>query len=143
MQKALFEGLVTDENGNPAGVAYVGTDPTYVVEEDGFKYHVDARRVDEQVLDFFREQVEENQGLVSDGMMKMMGKDDLFSKAAVDASLRNMDKNFNALFEQGIPEQARMYLGMLGFHVIINRQGDVVHLDMPSAVDDGSAGGEI
>lgn len=143
MQKALFEGLVTDENGNPAVVAYVGTDPTYVVEEDGFKYHVDARHVDEQVLGFFREQVAENQGLVSDGMMKMLGKDDLFSKAAVDSSLRNIDKNFDALFEQGIPEQARMYLGMLGFHVIINRQGDVIHLDMPSAVDDGSTGGDI
>jgi hypothetical protein len=143
MQKALFEGLVTDEKGNPAAVAYVGTDPTYVVEEDGFQYHIDARHVDEQVLSFFREQVEENKGLVSDGMLKMLGKDDLFSKAAVDTSLRNIDKNFDALFEQGIPEQARMYLGMLGFHVQINRQGDVIHLDMPSAVDDGSADGSV
>jgi hypothetical protein len=143
MQKALFEGLVTDESGNPVTVAYVGTDPTYVVDEDGFKYHVDARYVDEQVLSFFREQVEGNKGLVSDGMLKMMGKDDLFSKAAVDASLRNLDKNFDALFEQGIPEQARMYLGMLGFHVVINRQGEVTHLDMPSAVDGGNDGGEI
>ena len=142
MQKALFEGLVSDENGRQSEVAYVGTDPTYVVEEDGFKYHVDARHVDEQVLDFFRQQVQENKGLVSDGMLKMMGKDDLFTKAAVDNSLRNMDKNFDTLFEQGIPEQARMYLGMLGFHVIINRQGDVVRLDMPSAVDNGD-GGEV
>ncbi len=136
MQKALFEGLVADEQGNPASVAYVGTDPTYVVEEDGFQYHVDARHVDEQVLDFFRQQVEQNKGLVSDGILKMMGKDDLFSKAAVDNTLNNLDKNFGQLYEQGIPEQARMYLGMLGFHVIINRQGDIVRLDMPTATDD-------
>jgi hypothetical protein len=142
MEKALFEGLVADEAGNAVSVAYVGEDPTYVVVEDGFKYHVDAHRVDEQVLDFFKAQVEGNKGLVSDGVLKMMGKDDLFSKAAVDNSLRNMDQNFAALFTQGIPEQARMYLGMLGFRVIINRQGEVVRMDMPSAPDD-SAGGEL
>ncbi|MCL5998437.1 MAG: hypothetical protein M1546_20645 [Chloroflexi bacterium] len=136
MRKALFEGLVTDESGNAVDVAYIGEDPTYVVTEDGFKYHVDAQRVDEQVLDVFRQQVSENQNLVSDGMLKMMGKDDLFTKAAVDSSLRNMDKNFATLFEQGIPEQARMYLGMLGFRVVINRQGDVVKMDMPSATDE-------
>ena len=136
MSKALFDGLVTDENGNPAPVSFVGTDPTYVVDEDGFQYHVDARHVDEQVLAFFRQQVEQNKGMVSDGMLKMMGRDDLFTKVAVDNSLNNLDKNLEQLYEQGIPEQARMYLGMLGFHVIINRQGDVVRLEMPSAIDD-------
>ncbi len=136
MFKALFEGLVTDEAGNTAEVAYVGTDPTYVVQEDGFSYHVDSRHVDEQVLMFFKRQVEGNKDLVSDGILKMMGKEDLFTKVAVDSTLTNLDRNFRQLFEQGIPEQARMYLGMLGFHVIINRQGEVVRLDMPSAVDD-------
>jgi hypothetical protein len=140
MRKALFEGLVSDETGNPVNTAYVGEDPTYVVTEDGFNYHVDAQRVDEQVLDVFRQQVAENKDLVSDGMMKMMGKDDLFTKAAVESSLRNVGKNFAALFEQGIPEQARAYLGMLGFHVVINRHGDVVHMDMPSATDDDGGG---
>ena len=141
MEKALFDGLVSDEAGNPVEVAYIGDEPTYVVVEDGFRYHVDAHHVDEQVLDFFKQQVEENKGLVGDGVLKMMGKDDLFSKAAVDNSLRNIDKNFAMLFEQGIPEQARMYLGMLGFKVVINRQGDVVKMDLPSAVDDDSGEG--
>jgi hypothetical protein len=136
MRKALFEGLVTDETGAALGVEYVGEDPTYVVVEDGFNYHVDAQHVDEQVLDVFRQQVSENEDLVSDGVMKMMGKDDLFTKAAVDNTLRNIGKNFATLFEQGIPEQTRMYLGMLGFRIVINRQGELVRLDMPSAVDD-------
>ena len=47
-------------------------------------------------------------------VLKMMGKEDLFSKAAVDNSLRNVDKTFAQLFQQGIPEQGRMLLGMLG-----------------------------
>lgn len=135
MNKALFEGLVSSEFGNAAPVAYVGEEPTYVITEDGFDYHVDARKVDEQVLDFFRQQVQENKGMVSDGMLKMMGKDDLFSKAAVDNSLRNVDKSFAQLFTQGIPEQGRMLLGMLGFKVVINRHGDILRLDMPSEID--------
>ena len=132
MRKAIFEGLVVDESGNPVAAAYVGDEPTYVVIEDGFNYHVDAQHVDEQVLAFFRQQVDQNKDIVSDGMLKMMGKTDLFSKAAVDSSLRNIDKNFAQLMEQGIPEQGRMYLGMLGMRIVINRQGDVVHMDMPT-----------
>jgi hypothetical protein len=139
MQKALFEGLVSDENGNAVGVAYVGEDPTYVVWEDGFKYHVDSRPVDEAVLAVFRDQVKQNEDLVSDSVMKMMGKDDLFTKAAVSSTVKNLDKNFAQLFETGIPEQARQYLGMLGFRVVINRHGDVVNVNMPSSpIDDDS-----
>ena len=138
MNKALFEGLVSDERGNALPVAYVGEEPTYVYTEEGFNYHVDARRVDQQVLDALSEQISQNQDLVSQGMLKFLGKDDLFTKAAVDNSIRNMDKNIPTLFEQGIPEQTRAYLGMLGFHIVINRHGDVIDLDMPAAaVDDG------
>jgi hypothetical protein len=129
--------LVSDERDNAVGVGYVGDEPVYVVIEDGFKYHVDARKVDEQVLQVFREQVEQNQDLVSDGVMKMMGKDDLFTKAAVSNTIRNFDKNIAQIFETGIPEQARQYLGMLGFRIVINRHGDLVNLKMPSApIDD-------
>ena len=135
LRKALFGGLVSDESGNSVSVAYVGEEPTYVVTEDGFAYHVDAQTVDEQVLEFFRQQVNQNQGMVSDGMLKMMGKDDLFSKAAVDNALHNVDKTFESLFQQGIPEQGRMLLGMLGFKIVINRHGDIVKLDMPAEID--------
>jgi hypothetical protein len=137
MSKALFEGLVFDEVGNVTPVAFVGGEPTYVVIEDGFHFHVDARSVDDQVLDFMRKQVDGNRGLVSDGVLKMMGKDDLFTKAAVDSNLNNLDKNFAMLFEQGIPEQARQYLGMLGFRITINRRGEIIKLDDPTATDSG------
>ncbi len=139
--KALFEGLVSDEQGNAVAVGYVGGEPTYVVLEDGFNYHVDSHGVDEQVLRVFREQLDANKDLVSDGMLKMLGKDDLFTKVAIDNSLKNVDANFAKLFEQGIPEQARMYLGMLGFRVVINRHGGLVNLNMPSAPIDDSGDG--
>ena len=125
MAQALFEGLVFDENDQPANVAFVGNEPTYIIVEDGFKYHVDARIVDEQVLQMFREQVENNKDSVSSGLMKMMGKDDLFTKASIDTSIRNMDRQIEQVFENGIPEQSRAYLGMLGFRIVINHRSNI------------------
>jgi hypothetical protein len=49
----------------------------------------------------------------------------------VDAQLRNLDQHFERLFEVGIPEPVRQYLGMLGFSITIDRHGDVVDLTMP------------
>ena len=51
---AMFAGLVFDEAGNPADVAYVGEDACYVVDEDDFRRHIDAAQVDRAVLRFFR-----------------------------------------------------------------------------------------
>jgi hypothetical protein len=137
MTKALFEGLVFDEHNNALPVSYVGNDPTYVIVEDGFKYHVDAQTVDDQVLNAMREQIDQNPDLVGEGMMKMMGKDDLFTKAAVSAAIKNLDKNFVQLKQTGIPTASRQYLGMMGFRVVINRHGDVIDFNMPGiAVDD-------
>lgn len=134
MASALFEGLVFDEAGAPAPVAYVGEDPTYVVKEDGFKYHVDARGVDQQVLDVFAAQMRQNEGRVSEAILKMMGKDDLFTKASVDAQLKHIDRQFEQLYAHGLPEQARQYLGMMGFRIVINRRGELIDLNLPSAV---------
>ena len=137
MSKALFEGLVIDENENAVGVAFVGDEPTYVVVEDGFKYHVDARVVDDQVMQMFIQQMQSNSSEVSQGMLKLMGKDDLFTKASVDNQIRNFDKNLDQLYAAGIPEQSRAYLGMMGFKIIINRHGEIVRLNLPAGSDEG------
>jgi hypothetical protein len=47
-----------------------------------------------------------------------------------------MDAQFEALLEQGLPEEARAWLGMIGFRVVINIHGDVVRIEQPSAPDD-------
>jgi hypothetical protein len=65
-------------------------------------------------------------------MLQMLGKDDLFTKAMVDASIENMDQ----VIETGLPEDARTWLGMLGFRVVINRHGEVQELDMPEQYDE-------
>ena len=136
MSKAVFEGLIFDTGDNPVAISQVGADATYVVIEDGFAYHVDAHRVDEQVMARFAGQVQENRDLIGEGMMKMLGKDDLFTKVSVDRALKNFSKQAAKIYETGIPQETRAYLGMLGFRIIIDRHGDVQRIDMPTQASD-------
>jgi hypothetical protein len=126
-RSALFSGLIQDENGNPVDAVMVGDVPNYVVEDDGFRRHVESEGVDRQVIELLREQFMAHRELATEAMLQMMGKDDLFTKAMIDASIQNMDK----VLAQGLPDGARAWLGMLGFRVVINTHGDVVRLDMP------------
>lgn len=133
-RQALFAGLVYDERDRLLDVSYVGQDAYYVVDDNGFLRHVDAEEVDRQVLGVFIEQLQDNKELAVEQALKFIGRDDLFTKAALDASMRNID--MNQIIEQGIPEQARNMLGMLGFRIIINLHGEVVGLDQPAISDD-------
>ena len=45
--------------------------------------------------------------------MRMLGQDDLFTKAMIDSSLNNMDEHFTRLIAQGLPDEARAYLRLL------------------------------
>jgi len=133
---AMFEGLVFDESGAAATVAMVGPDACYVVWDDDFKRYVDAGTVDVQVLRFMREQVEGQRDAAVDAMLQMMGKDDLFTKAAVESSMNNMEQ---AVGSQ-IPPEARQYMGMLGFRIVVDFHGNVVDISMPGM--DGAGEGE-
>jgi hypothetical protein len=131
---AMFSGLVFDENGNPVDVKYVGQAACYVIDDDGFLRHIDAEKVDRQVLGFMREQVDEHRDIAVEQMMQMMGQDDLFTKAALEKSIDQMEDAVG----QPIPEQARQYLGMLGFRIVIDTDGTIIDLDMPAgAIDEG------
>ena len=133
-RQTMFSGLVYDENENLVETAVVGPDAFYVIDDNGFKRHIDSEVVDRQVLGFFLEQLEDNKELAVEQMLNMMGKDDLFTKAAIDASLRNV--NMDEIIAQGVPEQARNMLGMLGFRITINLHGEVIKLDQPSIPDE-------
>jgi hypothetical protein len=135
-QRALFEGLVVNLQDQPVSVAEVGGAAQYVVSDGGFNFHVDAEAVDRTVLSRLREQILSNKEAVSEGAMKMMGQEDLFTKAMIDSSLNNMDANFTRLIEQGFPEGARAYLGMLGFRIVINYHGEVIRIDEPGLASD-------
>ena len=130
--KALFAGLVVDEIGQPLEVASIGDDVQYVIDDEGFRRHIDAESVDRQVLAYLQEQIEANKGAVEEGIMKMMGSEDIFTKAAIDKSLQNMDQ----VLKQGIPDDARQMLGMMGFRIVVNYHGEVVRIDQPAAPDD-------
>lgn len=127
LRTALFAGLVQDEEGNPVDVAMVGDVPNYVVNDAGFRRHVESEAVDRQVITMLRDQFMAHKEIATEAMLQMLGKDDLFTKAMIDSSIQNMDQ----VLEQGLPEDARAWLGMLGFRVIINTHGELVELDMP------------
>jgi len=124
---ALFQGLVRDEDGNPVDVVMVGSTPNYVIEDAGFRRHVEAEAVDRRVIELLREQFMAHREIATEAMLQMLGKDDLFTKAMIDASIKNMDQ----VIEHGLPDDARAWLGMLGFRVILDRHGEVINLDMP------------
>lgn len=127
---ALFAGLVYDEQDNPVEITHVGGEAHYVVDDAGFHRHVYSEDVDRQVLEVLVQQLEDNKDMAVEQALNFLGKDDLFTKAAVDASMRNV--NIDEILKQGIPAQARDMMGMVGFRIIINYHGEVVRIDQPA-----------
>ena len=127
----LFEGLISDEDGRPVGVTYVGDEPCYVVDDQGFRRHIPSVQVDRQVMDQMRELIEGHEDAISQEAAKLLGQDDIFSIAMLASQLKQMDSQFDALLKTGIPEEARAYLGMAGFQVVINIHGEVVEVRQP------------
>ena len=133
LRQPLFAGLVVDENDRVAGSALVGEEPFYVVDDAGFRRHIPAAQVDRQILQRMQEMMKGSEGLISEQTAKMLGQEDIFTKALIEQQLKNMDQQFDALMQQGIPEEGRAYLGMLGFKVVINLHGEIVRMEQPSA----------
>jgi hypothetical protein len=134
--QAVFSGLVYDEEGEPVGDTFIGTEPHYVIMDGDFKRHVAAEEVDRQVIAWLQKQAEANKDLVSQNVMTMLGQDDLFTKAMIDSSINRMGE----IMQQGLPSDARMMLGMLGFRIIVNIHGEVVDLKMPAQELPGEEG---
>lgn len=125
-----------DENGKPAESAFIGSEPAYVVDDDGFRRHIPAEQVDRAVLNQMAEMMKGSEDLLSAETAKMLGQDDPFSKAMIEQQLKNIDKQFDAIMQTGLPEDMRAYLGMMGFKVIINYHGDVLRVEQPGASSD-------
>lgn len=136
-QKAVFEGLVRGEDDKPLDVRYVGGEACYVVNDDGFMRHISSEQVDRQVLGEMRKQIEGNQDVITEQTAKMTGQEDIFSRAAIQNQLMNIDKQLDTLMQTGIPAEARAYLAMVGFKVIINVHGELMKIEQPSGPDDG------
>ena len=135
-RQPLFAGLVFDEFGNPAEPALVGDEPCYVVDDAGFRRHIPSEQVDRQVLDQMAEMMKGSDDFLSDQTAKMLGQEDVFTKAAIQQQLKNIDKQFDHLLQLGLPEDVRNYLGMMGFKIIINVHGQVVRVEQPGIAPD-------
>jgi hypothetical protein len=130
-RQALFAGLVVDEFDNPVSVAFVGDEPCYVVNDAGFLRHIPSEQVDRQVLEHMLELIEGHEGIISEQAAKMLGQEDIFTKAMLENQLKNIDKQFDSLLNTGIPEEGRAYMGLMGFRVKVNVHGEVVEITQP------------
>jgi hypothetical protein len=137
-KQPLFAGLIFDEFDRPAETALVGDEPCYVVDDAGFRRHIPAEQVDRQVLAHIAELMKGSEDLISKETAKMLGQEDVFTKAAIEQQLKNIDKQFDLLMQMGLPEDVRAYLGMMGFKVVINLHGEVIQIHQPGiATDEG------
>jgi hypothetical protein len=132
--KVLFDGLVVDEFNRPVTVTYVGAEPCYVVDDDGFFRHIPSEQVDRQVLKFMKDFITGHEDLITDQTAQMLGQEDIFTKASIANQLKNIDQQFDMLFQIGLPEEQRAYLGMMGFKVRINVHGEVLEVEQPGMI---------
>ena len=130
--QALFAGLVIDENNWPLDVAMIGGEAAYVIDDDGFRCHIDAAQIDRQVLTILQNQIKANKDAVEQGIMKVVGSDDLFTKAAINQTIENFDQ----VLERGLPQDALQWLGLMGFRIVVNLHGEVIKLDQPGTIDE-------
>lgn len=140
--KAVFQGLVFDEFDRPAEVVYVGSEACYVVDDNGFRRHIPSEQVDRQVLELMLQSIEGHEDLVTEQAAKMLGQDDIFSRAMIAAQIKNIDRQFETLLNTGLPEELRAYLGMMGFRIVINIHGEVIEFEQPGAIADDDSGDE-
>ena len=135
-RQPLFAGLVVDEADRRVDTAYVGDEPCYVVDDYGFHRHIPAGQVDRVVLSQIAGLMKGSEDILSEQTAKMLGQEDVFTKAAIEQQLKNIDKQFEQLMEVGIPEDMRQYLGMVGFKIVINVHGEVLKVEQPGTAGD-------
>ncbi len=142
MSQPLFAGLIVDEYGKPVETGVVGGEPMYVVNDYGFRRHIPSEQVDRQVLRLMAEQIKGNEDLLSEQTAKMLGQDDIFSRAMIENHLKNIDQQLDQVLNTGIPEEGRAYMGMMGFRIVINVHGEVINVEQPGMIapDEGDEG---
>lgn len=137
-RKAIFAGLVFDEQDSPVGVAYVGDEPCYVINDYGFRRHIPSEQVDRQVLEQMTQLIEGHEDMISEQTAKLLGQDDIFSRALIESQLKNIDKQVENLYSIGIPEETRAYMGMMGFRIKINVHGEIIEIEQAGMIDPDS-----
>lgn len=132
MKRALFGGLVFDTSDQPLVVTWVGDDPSYVLDDNGFLRHIPAEDVDRQVWDAITAGISGNEEFLSEQTAKLLGQEDIFSIAVIRQQIENSDDQFEKLRNTGLPQDMLNYLGMTGFRIVVDFHGDVVEIRQPA-----------
>jgi len=132
VKRALFGGLVFDTSDQPLVVTWVGDDPSYVLEDNGFLRHIPAEDVDRQVWDAITAGISGNEEFLSEQTAKLLGQEDIFSIAVIRQQIENSDDQFEKLRNTGLPQDMLNYLGMTGFRIVVDFHGDVVEIRQPA-----------
>ena len=135
-KQAVFKGLVFDERDRPVEVVYIGDEPCYMVDDDGFRRHISSEDIDRQVFQAMADMIAGHEDLLSKQTARMIGSEDPFSLAMIESQLKNIDQQLDNLLQTGIPEDARLYLGMAGFKIIIDIHGNVIEVTQPGLTED-------
>jgi len=128
-RRALFADLVFNEADQPVKVVYIGGVPHYAVPDEDFLRHVEAEYVDRQIVKLMQERIMAMRDVITEGVVHMLGEEDLFTRASIEHAIENMDR----ILEPGSVDvdELRTALWMTKFRVTVDVHGDVVHLDIP------------
>jgi len=129
-QTPLFADLVFNEEGQRAHVVSIGGEPFYAVPEDDFLRHVEAAYVDRQIVQALQKRLREHKEIVTEGAIRMLGEEDLFTRASINHAIENLDH----ILEPGAvdPDELRTALWMAGFRAVVDVHGDLVRLETPA-----------
>jgi hypothetical protein len=128
-RRALFADLVFNEEGLPARAVYVGQTPHYAVPDGDFLRHVEAMYVDRQIVGMIKERIMAIRDIVTEGVIHMLGQEDLFTRASIEHAIENMDRVLDS--DNVDVDELRTALWMTGFRATVDVHGDVVHLEVP------------
>jgi hypothetical protein len=134
IRRALFADLVFNEEGQPARVVTIGDVPHYAVPDRDFLRHVEAEYVDRQIVTAIQERVLAMRDVVTEGLVHMLGEEDLFTRPSIEHAIEHMDR----ILEPGAVDvdELRTALWMTGFRATVDVHGELVHLELPG-LDDG------
>ncbi len=129
VQRPLFADLVFSEDGEVVRAVDIGGVPHYAIPHAGFLRHVEAAYVDRQIVGLLKERFLAMRDMIAEGVVHLLGRDDLFTRASIDHAIGNMDR----LLESGSVDvdELRTALWMMKFRVTVDVHGDVVELVVP------------
>ena len=128
-RRPLFADLVFNEEGQLVQVADIGVVAHYAVPDGDFLRHVEADSVDRQIVAVLQERFQAMRDIITEGVIHMMGREDLFTRASIEHAIENLDRILDA---GGVDvDELRTALWMMKFRAIVDVHGDVVRLDVP------------